>query len=75
MTLGKRRRIEGGFLGAETILSHLKESPTKKRVGIKSLSGPPARRKLCEILLIHSCKNSKHSNIIFKLVLVFKVIS
>jgi len=32
--LGKRRRAEGGFLGADVILKQLKEGVTRKRVGI-----------------------------------------
>lgn len=40
--IGKRRRAEGGFLGAEVILKQLKEGPAVRRVGFIS-SGPPAR--------------------------------
>jgi len=42
--IGKRRKEEGGFLGAEKILGQLKnpESVTKKRVGL-FVTGPPAR--------------------------------
>lgn len=40
--IGKRRRAEGGFLGAETILKQLEKGPSIRRVGIIS-SGPPAR--------------------------------
>jgi aminomethyltransferase len=40
---GKRRRAEKDFPGAQVILRQLKEKPTKKRVGIVSMSGPPAR--------------------------------
>ena len=43
VVLGKRRRAEGGFLGADTILSQLGKKPAMRRVGIQSLSGPPAR--------------------------------
>ncbi|KAJ6851331.1 aminomethyltransferase, mitochondrial [Iris pallida] len=40
--IGKRRRAEGGFLGAEVILKQLQEGPAVRRVGFFS-SGPPAR--------------------------------
>ncbi|KAJ0081936.1 hypothetical protein Patl1_09992 [Pistacia atlantica] len=40
--IGKRRRAEGGFLGAEKILKQLEEGPPVRRVGFFS-SGPPAR--------------------------------
>lgn len=40
--VGKRRRAEGGFLGAEVILKQIAEGPPKRRVGFFS-SGPPAR--------------------------------
>ncbi|RVX07990.1 Aminomethyltransferase, mitochondrial [Vitis vinifera] len=40
--IGKRRRAEGGFLGAEVILKQLEEGPSVRRVGFFS-SGPPAR--------------------------------
>lgn len=43
-TIAKRRREEGGFLGAETILARLKDPSLvkRKRVGFL-VSGPPAR--------------------------------
>lgn len=43
-TIAKRRREEGGFLGAETILAQLKDPSLvkRKRVGFL-VSGPPAR--------------------------------
>eukprot|EP01018_Ginkgo_biloba_P009939 Gb_29854 [translate_table: standard] len=41
-TIGKRRRSEGGFLGAEVILKQLKDGPAKRRVGMIS-TGPPPR--------------------------------
>lgn len=44
LPLGKRRRNEGGFLGAGLILQQLKDKPLRKRVGLKIMSGPPARR-------------------------------
>ncbi|CAI0625938.1 unnamed protein product [Linum tenue] len=40
--IGKRRRAEGGFLGAEVILKQLADGPTIRRVGFTS-SGPPPR--------------------------------
>ncbi|KAH9618286.1 hypothetical protein KSS87_009908 [Heliosperma pusillum] len=40
--VGKRRRAEGGFLGAEVILKQIADGPTIRRVGFIS-SGPPAR--------------------------------
>ncbi|CAO2842512.1 unnamed protein product [Amaranthus hypochondriacus] len=40
--VGKRRRAEGGFLGAEVILKQIADGPPKRRVGFVS-SGPPAR--------------------------------
>ncbi|KAK8496673.1 hypothetical protein V6N12_063933 [Hibiscus sabdariffa] len=40
--IGKRRRAEGGFLGAEVILKQLAEGPSIRRVGFVS-TGPPPR--------------------------------
>ncbi|KAG8490598.1 hypothetical protein CXB51_013745 [Gossypium anomalum] len=40
--IGKRRRAEGGFLGAEVILKQLAEGPSIRRVGFSS-TGPPPR--------------------------------
>lgn len=40
--IGKRRRAEGGFLGADVILKQLAEGPAVKRVGLVS-TGPPPR--------------------------------
>ena len=40
--IGKRRRAEGGFLGAEVILKQLADGPSIRRVGFFS-SGPPPR--------------------------------
>lgn len=40
--VGKRRRAEGGFLGAEVILKQIEQGPSIRRVGFTS-SGPPAR--------------------------------
>jgi aminomethyltransferase len=41
-TIGKRRRIEGGFLGAEHILPQIKGGVSRRRVGI-IVEGAPAR--------------------------------
>lgn len=40
--IGKRRRAEGGFLGAEVILKQIADGPSIRRVGILAV-GPPAR--------------------------------
>ncbi|KAD7117965.1 hypothetical protein E3N88_05233 [Mikania micrantha] len=40
--IGKRRRAEGGFLGAEVILKQIADGPSIRRVGLFS-AGPPAR--------------------------------
>ncbi|MQL75371.1 hypothetical protein Taro_007746 [Colocasia esculenta] len=40
--IGKRRRAEGGFLGADVILKQLAEGPAVRRVGFFS-AGPPPR--------------------------------
>lgn len=41
-TIGKRRRAEGGFLGAETIQRQIREGVSRKRVGF-IVQGAPAR--------------------------------
>ncbi|MHC8510345.1 MAG: glycine cleavage system aminomethyltransferase GcvT [Rhodospirillales bacterium] len=41
--VGKRRREEGGFPGAETILAQIKNGPPRKRVGLKLQGKAPAR--------------------------------
>jgi len=41
--IGKRRREEGGFPGAERILKELENGPSRKRVGIKPSGRAPAR--------------------------------
>lgn len=51
---GKRRRKEGGFIGADVILSQFKGKPQWKRVGLAS-SGPVARREW-HVCTIHLCK-------------------
>jgi aminomethyltransferase len=42
-TIAKRRREEGGFPGAETILRQLREGPARKLVGIRPDGRAPAR--------------------------------
>ncbi|HEV2301978.1 MAG TPA: glycine cleavage system aminomethyltransferase GcvT [Stellaceae bacterium] len=42
-TIAKRRRQEGGFPGAATILRQLAEGPARKRVGIRPEERAPAR--------------------------------
>lgn len=42
-TIGKRRRQEGGFPGAEIILAQLRDGPPRKRVGLKPEGRVPAR--------------------------------
>lgn len=41
--VGKRRRAEGGFLGADVIQKQIKEGVTRKRVGLTIGKGAPAR--------------------------------
>ena len=41
--IGKRRREQGGYLGADVISRQLKEGVTRKRVGLNILAGAPAR--------------------------------
>lgn len=41
--IGKRRRAEGGFPGAETILAQLRDGPRRQRVGIQPEGRAPAR--------------------------------
>ncbi|HUN47986.1 MAG TPA: glycine cleavage system aminomethyltransferase GcvT [Stellaceae bacterium] len=41
--IGKRRRSEGGFLGARTILKQLRDGTERKRVGIRPEGKAPAR--------------------------------
>jgi len=40
--IGKRRRTTGGFLGANKILSQLKEGVPRRRIGL-IVEGAPAR--------------------------------
>jgi len=42
-TIGKRRREQGGFPGAEVILRQLREGPARKLVGIRPDGRTPAR--------------------------------
>jgi len=42
-TIGKRRRVEGGFPGAATVLRQLAEGAPRKRVGIRPEGRAPAR--------------------------------
>jgi len=42
-TIGKRRKIEGGFLGAEPIMAQLFDGPPRRRVGILPDGRAPAR--------------------------------
>ncbi|KAF9483028.1 glycine cleavage system T protein [Pholiota conissans] len=41
--IGKNRRENGGFIGAETVLRQLKEGPSRRRVGL-IVEGAPARQ-------------------------------
>jgi aminomethyltransferase len=42
-TIGKRRRVEGGFPGAEIVLAQLVEGPSRRRVGMRPDGRAPAR--------------------------------
>ena len=42
-SIGKKRRIDGGFIGAERVLQELRDGPERKRVGIKPEGRAPAR--------------------------------
>lgn len=42
-TIGKRRRVEGGFAGATVVLDQLKNGPHRLRVGLRPLGKAPAR--------------------------------
>jgi aminomethyltransferase len=48
-SIGKRRREEGGFPGAERVLRELAEGPARRRVGLKLAGRAPAREG-CEIV-------------------------
>jgi aminomethyltransferase len=41
--IGKRRRLEGGFPGADRIMRELKEGPARRRVGIRPAGRAPVR--------------------------------
>ncbi|HEY5597595.1 MAG TPA: glycine cleavage system aminomethyltransferase GcvT [Kiloniellales bacterium] len=42
-SIGKRRRVEGGFTGSARVLRELAEGPVRKRVGIRPEGRAPAR--------------------------------
>ncbi len=42
-SIGKRRRMEGGFIGSARVLRELAEGPARKRVGIRPEGRAPAR--------------------------------
>ena len=42
-SIGKRRRLEGGFPGADTILTQIAEGPPRKRVGVRPEGRAPVR--------------------------------
>lgn len=42
-SIGKKRRSEGGFIGAERIVREIAEGPKRKRVGIRPEGRAPAR--------------------------------
>jgi aminomethyltransferase len=42
-SIGKRRRADGGFIGAERVLKEIADGPSRKRVGIKPDGRAPAR--------------------------------
>ena len=42
-SIGKRRRAEGGFIGAERVLREIASGPARKRVGIRPEGRGPAR--------------------------------
>jgi aminomethyltransferase len=42
-SIQKRRRMEGGFLGADRVLKEIASGPKRKRVGIKPEGRAPAR--------------------------------
>lgn len=42
-SIGKRRRLAGGFPGEERILRELNAGPSRKRIGLKPLGRAPAR--------------------------------
>lgn len=42
--IGKERRENGGFIGADLVLKHMKDGPPRRRIGF-AVEGVPARRK------------------------------
>ncbi|MDE0705438.1 MAG: glycine cleavage system aminomethyltransferase GcvT [Rhodospirillaceae bacterium] len=42
-SIGKRRRAEGGFVGAGTILDQLRNGPARRRIGLRLEGRAPAR--------------------------------
>ncbi len=42
-SIGKRRRMEGGFAGDARVLRELNEGPVRRRIGLKPLDRVPAR--------------------------------
>ena len=42
-TIGKRRRAEGGFPGADVILAQIQDKPARRRVGLRPDGKAPAR--------------------------------
>ncbi len=42
-SIGKRRRAEGGFVGADTILDHLRNGTRRRRIGLRLKDRTPAR--------------------------------
>jgi aminomethyltransferase len=42
-SIGRHRRTEGGFIGAERIIRELKEGPRRRRIGIRPEGRAPAR--------------------------------
>jgi aminomethyltransferase len=54
-SIGKRRRQEGGFLGAEKVLNQLAQGPSRRRVGLTLLPGSIPR----EGAEIHSIDGGK----------------
>ena len=48
--IGKRRRIEGGFLGAEHVIPQIKGGVMRRRVGL-IIEGAPARGIVLQFLI------------------------
>lgn len=42
-SIGKRRRVEGGFIGSVRIMAELKDGPRRRRIGIRPEGRAPAR--------------------------------